>query len=747
MSGPAPATRRLARLNPFAFPSDTDFAFWLLIAAILGSSILLHLAVANAVLAGGESQTALNARCEKQATAQHPGLTLGERSAWVSIFNACETDSVASVLPAVLAGTAGLAVTSVALYLLIPALNARRRRLQPLTTDDAPEVVQELVALCREAGVRQPRFVWDPLNPASSGLAFGPPSRRHIALTGGLVTRYWTDSDAFRAVALHELAHLRNGDVDKAYLVVAVWWAFLATALGPYVLSLLIFSRSNLLATGLRVAALALLVYLLRNATLRSREVYADVRASTRPGIAAALDRLLPADPDTRLSRWRRLLGRHPSPALRRQVVRDPAPLFRVGFWIALGTGIAGAIAYPNVEAVVGLAFPGGSDASSWIAALLFGSLVVGVVGLGAWRASFAALARGELAPRTWLLAAGLGAGLALGELLSLSETVYVPAGFRLTGAALLMFDVVWYGLLLGGVTLFLRWVVGCASAWLEAMARRDSPRLAHLLGFIPAAVVLSVWLQYLFYLNSFRLVGGAIPAATVAQALSSAGFPVPVGDYLDAALALAFLLVLLATSPLFYVTAQLLWLVPLAPWLWRRGAAPALSASWALLDAGAERVESSRPLAALQPGPAALAGLAGGAVFGAIDLPVAAGLAALATDALAAWLGPGQAVLGLLVQAGVAVAVASWTRRLGAVHALFAAFVAGCTIAVIALAAAVLTLGPSALRVAGLPAAALSTYLNLSMMITLPLALMAAAFASWVRGLASVPGSAPVHP
>jgi hypothetical protein len=259
--------------------------------------------------------------------------------------------------------------------------------------------------------------------------------------------------------------------------------------------------------------------------------------------------------------------------------------------------------------------------------------------------------------------------------------------------------------------------------------------------------VVLSVWLQYLFYLNSFRLVGGAIPAATVAQALSSAGFPVPVGDYLDAALALAFLLVLLATSPLFYVTAQLLWLVPLAPWLWRRGAAPALSASWALLDAGAERVESSRPLPALQPGPAALAGLAGGAVFGAIDLPVAAGLAALATDALAAWLGPGQAVLGLLVQAGVAVAVASWTRRLGVVHALFAAFVAGCTIAVIALAAAVLTLGPSALRVAGLPAAALSTYLNLSMMITLPLALMAAAFASWVRGLASVPGTAPVHP
>jgi hypothetical protein len=195
---------------------------------------------------------------------------------------------------------------------------------------------------------------------------------------------------------------------------------------------------------------------------------------------------------------------------------------------------------------------------------------------------------------------------------------------------------------------LFLRSVVGCASAWLEAMARRDSPRLAHLLGFVPAAVVLSVWLQYHFYLNSFRLVGGAIPAATVAQALSSAGFPVPAGDYLDAALALAFLLVLLATSPLFYVTAQLLWLVPLAPSLWRRGAAPALSASWALLDAGAERVESSRPLAALQPGAAARAGLAGGAFFGAIDLPVAVGLAALATDALAAWRGlasvPGSA-------------------------------------------------------------------------------------------------------
>jgi hypothetical protein len=39
-----------------------------------------------------------------------------------------------------------------------------------------------------------------------------------VALGGGLVTQFYSDRPRFRAVVLHELAHLRNADVDKIYL-------------------------------------------------------------------------------------------------------------------------------------------------------------------------------------------------------------------------------------------------------------------------------------------------------------------------------------------------------------------------------------------------------------------------------------------------------------------------------------------------------------------------------------------------
>src|SRR5262249_56113988 len=71
-------------------------------------------------------------------------------------------------------------------------------------------------------------------NMACTGLAFGLPGRRFVAISGGLATKLWTDPGVFRAVVLHELAHLRNGDVDKTYATVAVWWSFVATALLPF---------------------------------------------------------------------------------------------------------------------------------------------------------------------------------------------------------------------------------------------------------------------------------------------------------------------------------------------------------------------------------------------------------------------------------------------------------------------------------------------------------------------------------
>lgn len=131
-------------------------------------------------------------------------------------------------------GVALLLIVAGGIYLAFPTWKRWRKRLVPLPPEDLPDVTAELANLRREARLaRQPAFVWNPLNPMSEGLAFGRLGRYSLALTGGLVKQFYTDLPAFRAVIRHELAHLRNVDVDKTYFSIAVWWAFVITVLVP----------------------------------------------------------------------------------------------------------------------------------------------------------------------------------------------------------------------------------------------------------------------------------------------------------------------------------------------------------------------------------------------------------------------------------------------------------------------------------------------------------------------------------
>ena len=60
-----PSLAAAPRCNPFAFPSNIDFAFGLLVAVVLGTSLLIHLSIANTVDSGFMPQVTLPAalRC------------------------------------------------------------------------------------------------------------------------------------------------------------------------------------------------------------------------------------------------------------------------------------------------------------------------------------------------------------------------------------------------------------------------------------------------------------------------------------------------------------------------------------------------------------------------------------------------------------------------------------------------------------------------------------------------------------
>src|SRR5262249_20877662 len=152
--------------------------------------------------------------------------------------------------------------------------------------------------------------------------------RRYVRLNAGLTACHTTDPALFRAVVLHELAHLRNRDVDQAYLARAIWWSFLALALAPMVLvtvhprllatptrwRLVDFWTKSTLRTGLALLVLTALVYLTRTAILRTREVYADARVSIWEGPGTALREVVSALTPPKGPRWLAFREDHPHP-------------------------------------------------------------------------------------------------------------------------------------------------------------------------------------------------------------------------------------------------------------------------------------------------------------------------------------------------------------------------------------------------------------------------------------------------
>ncbi|MGH3043888.1 MAG: M48 family metalloprotease, partial [Gaiellaceae bacterium] len=226
-----PSGEQEPRLNPFAFPSDTTFRFFLLVVSIVGVSLFLYNWLYFSVSDNRAEVRRTLACVEEQQAALAVAATTDDLDAASVRFADCIDEINRPKAAFMLGGVAVLLATALAFFLLTPLVKRRRRRLEPFREDDAPDVAAELRGLVAEAGLeREPSFLWNPLNPSPGGLAFGRPGRYHVALSGGLVTTFYTDRPAFRAIVLHELAHLRNRDVAKTYFTVSIWWAFVLVA-------------------------------------------------------------------------------------------------------------------------------------------------------------------------------------------------------------------------------------------------------------------------------------------------------------------------------------------------------------------------------------------------------------------------------------------------------------------------------------------------------------------------------------
>jgi Zn-dependent protease with chaperone function len=521
-------TPRRPRLNPFAFPSDTSLRFFILILFLLAASIQCWASIA------------FTFRPWQPPVGQNavPGPN-GELHNSPGAWYGAGQEIAPFYLEMMLLGVAALFLSTYSIYRCYPLLTVRRLRLTRFTSSQAPEVSDALVRLCTIAGLRlQPEFWWNPLDRRGFALAFGAGRRIRIGFAGSIALLAYTDQSAFRAIVLHELAHIRNGDIRRTYLSTAALWGFMVSALIPGVVVSLIKTTGLAVVMALVFAAVQIVIVggialALRNSVLRARELYADARSfawlSNETALQQALDHL------RKVTGLRRFASSHPDPHLRRRLAEETEEMFRFSPWDALGIGAVASYSSLMVYQVASMALlllpvefyrieSGDIDkvtaSLNRISAVLFAGTVVPValvlpMAIGAtavvvWRDTFRRVAGYGGPLRMMRVAVALSVGLLLGgsipyaagslsflwmtyghgQMPPVSLPVLITATLAVSGALTVLLAI--------ALLVFLKWIAAGATTWLPVVLTRRGPGAAFWSGAILAYFLSAIWVSLL---------------------------------------------------------------------------------------------------------------------------------------------------------------------------------------------------------------------------------------------------------
>jgi Zn-dependent protease with chaperone function len=722
-----PQKSHQSRLDPFVFPSETTLRFALLIVSVISASLFIY----NRFYWGYritqidvESFVNLAGACFSQANAGSTSifsdpriLILGEKTneaaqAAKTIRNTvreCLEPHTKEVLNAALFSVGGVGIlVSLAslLYSLFPVLMIRKEGLMSLENQaDMEDIVVYLQSLCQEIGIRPPKFLQKPLDRAIGGRAFGALGQYYVVLPIGLLILFDQDRDKFRAVMLHELSHLRNQDVDKIYFSVAMGFAFVIVALLPFVLFLWSFSSSYsyLFQVLWRVIALTLLVYLTFTSVVRSRELYADVRASTYPGsevlgslfwdaprskfsglqssIISTLEKL----PYFKRNRWQFAFLLHPDVSERRQVLETTDRLFNLDVWAAFTTGITLIIAYNPVSILFDAPIRYFSKYDDvfllvfLIKGFIFSSLIVGILGVGVWRRTFVTLIRHQDSAEAGKVGLALSVGMILGKVFSLGNARSSLEVIRIAGYPLeANLAITLFGdfLLLVSFYYFFRWMAVGALIWLRASISAHSPRPFYTVGILVVGFCLTCLLGVIFGIWD------------VAKAI-----PNRFETLLAYIVFLPMLIINFAVYPLTLIASVSLWAFPLSARAWhKRQPDSTFLPRWGFLDQMPSQIHQPTRCQ-LEIHPALRVGLMGGLIYGGLLFALRLGLYTFLPKSITDSASYNTILLfgcyvGLatLIQLGVAIKVARKVQSFHKVHGLLAAFTAGCVMTLTAL-------------------------------------------------------------
>lgn len=348
------------RLNPFSFPSETNvrFALQILAVCMFAVSMSQPLSIITRLVFSLSQSVPLDEALEPSEL-DSPDEGDEEYS-----FKAEALSGVSEQL-GLLAIPAGsiviLFVLATVIYRSHPDRIRRRKKLTPLAHGQYPTIHHRVNDAANLIGISPPPTVMlgEGLR-SQNGQAFGTGKNRILGLGGGVRLLLVKAPARFRALLLHELAHIANRDIGPTYFSEALWRATIYVVVGPFIviiLGLSLFSAIGLLLSG-NIFGLLLLVVanvvgtpviffvlgtplavilLTRAGLLRVREFYADWRAS-QWGAEKPLLEILRAS--AAKEKNKRGLRFHPTAGARLRVLKDPTGLFRLTMDLPFVVGI-----------------------------------------------------------------------------------------------------------------------------------------------------------------------------------------------------------------------------------------------------------------------------------------------------------------------------------------------------------------------------------------------------------------------
>jgi Zn-dependent protease with chaperone function len=513
-------------------PAATTWRFVLLIVTTLASALALNIFLLADLLQVFPGIPALGSRgcftrLASDAAARRPGFGI---TFYNCLNSARLADGVTDVALTVL-----LVAVAVAIYRLYPWLVTRGVPMRTLSGlgDVVPEGVRGLVTRTADEAGRPVKVLVAIGRPGTGARAFGCFPRYRVLVDIGLITAADRDDGRLRAVLAHEIAHVRNRDIDITYLTTALWWAFLIVEV-PLSIAADVRLPHSLLSESWRFAVALGVIWLVRSSVLRTREFYADLSAAREPTAAAplrqVLDRARPRGAGT-LAGITAVAAYHPTPRARLAVLDDPSPLARVWLTDSLAAGFLIGFAYSPVNLLVELfGIPYG-----WrvvVLGILVGLPVAGTLAAPLWRQVFQQLSVGQLPRDAWRCSVFLATGIVIGQLVTpplayVNGLLEILRSKPLEGLTLILI------LYLASYVLC-EWIVLCAAVWL---ANAHTARLSYRIGAVITAIVFGAWLAYWFMTQSLLLA-----ADTPWQVLELLGKAIPVEPYLQISLVLALI-------------------------------------------------------------------------------------------------------------------------------------------------------------------------------------------------------------